>query len=153
MKKARVHKIHLITIDKTTNDKVHSKPKLWVHVNEVMLAAKWNQKRDTILSKKVSCIVMIFHINIPNFPLSFFLSRLSSFSSSTFSAEYMTSVRSAYFLPERTAESSCKMSCWYIRTEPIYQRNFKVFKYSSLESWHRKNQFLIKKMSVICWIK
>lgn len=40
MKKARVHKIHLITIDKTTNDKVHSKPKLWVHVNEVMLAAK-----------------------------------------------------------------------------------------------------------------
>lgn len=40
MKKARVHKIHLITIIKTTNDKVHSKPKLWVHVNEVMLAAK-----------------------------------------------------------------------------------------------------------------
>lgn len=123
------------------------------------MSMKWcwlqskTESGKTILSKKVSCIVMIFHINIPNFPLSFFLSRLSSFSSSTFSAEYMTSVRSAYFLPERTAESSCKMSCWYIRTEPIYQRNFKVFKYSSLESWHRKIQFLIKKMSVICWIK
>lgn len=39
-KEARVHKIHLITKDETTNDKVHSKPKLWLHVNDVMMAAK-----------------------------------------------------------------------------------------------------------------
>lgn len=39
-KEARVHKIHLITKDETTNDKVHSKPKLWLHVNDVMVAAK-----------------------------------------------------------------------------------------------------------------
>ena len=35
------------------------------------------------------------------------------------SAEYMTSVRMEYFLPDISSEPSWRISCWNISTEPV----------------------------------